>query len=666
MGVVFISLLGTQVGAVINPLMAVTEQCGAAPETIYLLGTRTALAKFRPAVEYLETKESYGKITPLMISDSLTTDAEGFPPAHLLMGDILTSIHGPDNRIVFNLGGGMNFQIAACLQLLFPFHPLFLYPDNEGIYSFTLDSGRIDQLHISPFPKPVDILSLQGVPFTVVKGKPSEKLMGWINARRKARRFSFQTNLKIRNVVFQLAWNQNNTMHFLTEAGTSEHAASVIGLADVRDAFGDLYHRKIYVLTDNEAALERMRKEGRKISPHFFKADNPISMDIAFKAIFGDPAFPSPTDNTDIRTNSGAECGDAALLVMLGTNIMPTLASLWSHRPKKAVVFYTNGNPDIETYKNTMLDHHERIPAQQIQFIPVSFLGREILNFRPPAGPSVINVTPGTKSHTAFLSSWAQQYNGDLYSIETITGRVTRIPDGEGIKPEGPDIETLLTFQGYDFVIKGYNSRLHGNLTEEYRRLADFIRAIQTDPDKTALFPETPFVCPAGECRCENGKTLLVLNNGKAKIFIKSGEWLEKVTAFMMMECGADEAVSRIQTTWSEKTQAMLKNRYKNAEIFMRDMDVIARFGANYYVIECKTQKNATLETLAHKVIGDAAVVEHWAVPLVCVFRQKGEPQKKNIGSGVYFFGHETLFDKTKMQNLLKTALAERQTRGRT
>lgn len=97
-------------------------------------------------------------------------------------------------------------------------------------------------------------------------------------------------------------------------------------------------------------------------------------------------------------------------------------------------------------------------------------------------------------------------------------------------------------------------------------------------------------------------------------------------------------------------------------DVFMRDIDVIARFGAYYFVIECKTNlPDSLLDEAAGSAESDAVVAGRLTVPLLCNFKKRSPPQIVGSGKGVYVFGVETLMNAEKLKALLQQALKSRQ-----
>ena len=89
----------------------------------------------------------------------------------------------------------------------------------------------------------------------------------------------------------------------------------------------------------------------------------------------------------------------------------------------------------------------------------------------------------------------------------------------------------------------------------------------------------------------------------------------------------------------------------------MTDIDVAARFGATYYVVECKATTNEKDQIAIQKAQVDASLIGRFAVPLVAFLKYGGEPYRKN---DVYVFGHKTFCDPQALMALTTTAVRER------
>lgn len=259
----YLSLLGAQTPPVLQPLLLHIREKGAAPDVICLLGTPEAWDKFEPICDDLEKKPEYGKTRLLRrrISRTLETDSPGNPPAQEAVAAILPDY--PDHDIVFNVSGGMNFQLAACIRLLIPADPLFVYPDFDWLFTFRIENGKVAGFEKKPLPEDkLDIFSLQGIAAKPLPQPPPPDLVNIMKTLEPEAADTLLFSQEIDGVVFDLTWNRKNTQHFLKiikkNAGDSKRlpviAAGLIRLAENRDSFGDLHHRRIHVLTSDAAA----------------------------------------------------------------------------------------------------------------------------------------------------------------------------------------------------------------------------------------------------------------------------------------------------------------------------------------------------------------------------------------------------------------------------
>jgi len=115
--------------------------------------------------DYLITSKNYNKdsIQILRISDDLLCHGN-LLPAHIQLERLIKD----DKRVIFNIAGGMNFQVAAILYSIST--PMFdiVYPEDAGIHKATIDNGRMTDYTLLPLPHLVNVLSMQGLEFCFI------------------------------------------------------------------------------------------------------------------------------------------------------------------------------------------------------------------------------------------------------------------------------------------------------------------------------------------------------------------------------------------------------------------------------------------------------------------------------------------------------------------
>lgn len=131
----FISLVGTQVMAELNPLLAIMNS-KEKPGRIILLPTEMTLEKALTIKNFLVAKKLKGEedMEVEIISKDSNPDTDGRRPAHEIVGE---KVAGAD-RFYFNIAGGMGFQIVYCINVIDPEKCVFIYPEREGVIQINL------------------------------------------------------------------------------------------------------------------------------------------------------------------------------------------------------------------------------------------------------------------------------------------------------------------------------------------------------------------------------------------------------------------------------------------------------------------------------------------------------------------------------------------------
>lgn len=636
---IYLSIAGTQSLAVLNPLLSLLKQ-GKRPERAVFLATERSENTANSIKKFLIASHGFNDNTVeiIPISDSLESVGDR-KPAQEVVKEL------ENEEVFFNLAGGMNFQITACAFTVNLDNSAFMYPDSECVHLIKIGQGGLSHEKLA-LPDPVDVLKLQGVKFEKCR-EERHKFLSFILGECKIQLpEGTQEHIKIGDVVFDCVSNKGNNLKFLKVIHKSKgdkrldnyflnEARKVIALANSREDFGELFHREILVLTNHKIVEEHINREGQgKVTAEFLAEEKFLPYTCAHmkQFFYGTPAY-SYIRGRHVTENTGVnKIGNSTLFVTLGEDILPGLIALWSHKPAKVCFLYTPDNEHILAFKNSILANKNLLPVREVSFYPVSLLGYEIFDFPISDENIEVNVTSGTKAQGFFLSLFAREKNGEVYSLNTRTQRV------EQIFPESGETKGSLQAPAPVMFLK-----LKGEDVLEY------------GVDKGALMKEKNLY--------ENLR-ISIRNKGGGGVngrrFPEGGEWFEKFIGYIMAECGANDVQVRVRTKWSEGTRRYLEEKYKREVLHRTDMDVIARFNSNYYIIECKSQKKiGNTKVIADKMKADAPLFGRFTIPLIAHLHHKGEPQNIN---GVYVFGPETFTNYDAMRSLLEKALTEKKT----
>ncbi|QTA81759.1 restriction endonuclease domain-containing protein [Desulfonema limicola] len=675
----YISLMGTQVMAVLNPLLTLMEK-GKTPEKIYILATEKTKNRAEIVRDFMVSQnfpQNCFEIIP--VSDSLKDSDYGEAPQYALSRLV-------SEDMIFNLAGGLNFQIAACLQVIAPKKCLFLYPESSGIHAFDIENNEILSSEIWSLPEPVDVLNLQGIQYEIEKAKDHDflkkifKMCDFPIPSQAQKHVRIYNDVLNKDVVFDLVWNSGNDLKFLkiihfdhNYQKSSEfclrEARSVITLARNRELFGELYHRNVAVITNYDLVDERIQEEGGgKVRSFFYDEDKGVFADALLKSkltfFLNQPKYkPSKQKETAYDTGN-SKPGNSMLYVSLGTNVMVSLIALWSHSPCDVCFIYTPGVPEIENFKASFIEERKELPAKTLSFYPAGIEGTETLDMTvPDKNRAVVNISPGTKGHTAFLTFWALKHGLPIYSINNTTGKYEQIPEGISGDKKIPTPIEYLKLTGVNVKQFGEGKKNIKKHSSRHETILNFIKMMISENKPVSDFYQNKIVLENAGTGSEllKGDKVKIWQEGKKDLIfsVKNDEWFEALTGYVMLLCGADDVQVRFRSSWSEETEKKLKQKPK-INPFMTDIDVIARFGTAYYIISCKisNKKNLKPGDATAEANAFASLFGRFAVPLVCFLKYDGEPYKTN--NGVYIFGHKTLCDTTALKELLDRALNEK------
>jgi len=659
----FVSLVGMQTMALLNPLMAVSRQFKA-PDSIHLLCTKKAKVQenAKRIADLLGSDKCFehSNLQKHNCSSTLLPDKAG----DLAPSQILPTILKDDDLILFNLAGGLKFQMVdTLLGVLERPNIMLLYPETDCIHAFQIRNGVQRAPVKCPLPGPMDVLALQGIDYEAVDNGNDFLEVAFKRGIQPPK--GSKRNIKIGGILFDLMWNEGNTLKFVKIVEKSADARELLGLAGGRNEFGELYHRDIHVLTPNDAVKNRIEAEGRgKASSHQCNIHSWSALPSALLQAIVPPANNVSVTATSqqFRTPHDSK-SDTALVTVLNTDIMSTQMVLWSHQPKSVYVLYTPQDQDVVKVKNALIEHLDLLPVENLHFLPISFTGHDILNINMPNETHVaVNVTPGNKSQSAFLAQWARQHKVPIFSINAAQQTVSQIPSGKTFPVQAADPLTLLKLHGYEMYDSGYGKNSLLKDRPLFEKLIQFIQIISADKEVFKQFPEGDIDFNGAVLKrySEHRQEMFLPNDKRVvKLDMSANKWFERLVGFMMLECGADDAQVHMRTKWRDETVSTMKKMPSGMETQMTDYDVVARFGSQYYLIECKTGKIHSVTQKTEDVSNVAQTLGRFTVPMICFLKYMHEPD--NQFSNVYRFGFRTLFDKNALNHLRMTALRSRQ-----
>ncbi len=676
----FVSFVGTQVMAILNPLLSVirSNHCRNL-EQITLLTTsyRKTSENAEKIRDFLTRKNKFPyrdqqfEIIEVPSSDKMTD-------GNHLSGE-LQKIFG-SKPICFNLAGGQSYHVSQIISRLVADHDFLVYPASSETKLFRLTGNKTVISKLDP-PEELEIpelLDMQGIKYQITERSMPDFLKD-IFKDVKNPPSVIAEGVEIDGIYFDVVWNRNNGLTALKyvdniEGEPIDFARSIMTPVKSRLAFSELYHRKIGIVTSIKTVAQRLREEAGSKIDIFFLSNNPYGRKKILKKIHDyisqhKSARPSNWPKTKkIQVRSSTPSNDSRTLhIVLPPNTAPALLALWSHRPSRAVCYYTPGNLVVEKRLKAFKDYKDRLPQEleTVELRPVSIDGVEILDHEPSKGNFEVNITPGGKSHSAFLSILANLNGMPDYSIETSSQMITCINGkGKDIKLQGPTPADFLRFSGTKIQSLG-KTQDDLKIMDQNHILWDFFRAMVREGFALEKFPKES--CKFGEWSYtgeKRGNTCHIKRRGQfvLNLSVRGGEWFEEFVGYALIMAGADDVQVRIRTKWPREKQASLEKSF-GENTFLSDMDVTARFKGNYFLVSCKAcplDCHDDYQETLHKTVTDAeanaSLFGTFCVPLVCGLHEKNDIRSE---SGVPVFGLETLVDPDKLYKLLHERVGE-------
>jgi len=656
----FVSLVGFQILAVVNPLLAL-QKAGRGPRTVTLWPT----AKTLGVAEEIR-KRLAGPGCEVIIDDV----ADGLTPgqAHrLTVGEGARRLAGGTDPILFNLAGGMNFHLAAAVQALPLDRTTFLYPEEEHVLQFRfLADGSRERVTL-PLPDPVDVLAWQGVPFRQIRMRgPVPKILPP----------GVQVGIEIDGMVFDLVRNEGNTLSFLRILDSSfegpaameskalrETCRGLLAWGKDRRRFGHLYHRHVTVLCSRSLIRNRLASESAgkiRVSPFDRKSlDSWMS-----KARQHQPgSFSSSGSVPSPWQRSGGQAGRVTgpiLVVILGPDPLPTLVAIWSHQPRKVFLLYDSHHPTIRSLAETWQNLAQVFPVAELIGVPVDFEPLSVLDIEvktAPEHPVEVNVTPGTKLQGAILCLLARMRGATVWTLDNQTGCSRTFADGGMSRPMvGPSPQTLLLLRGENLAPESAGKDQLGRKDRLYRTvLRWYERAAMQKGAPEPLLPGKRISLPGAVF--DGGRFLFDGEKASDRLLLVLNIWFEEFVAWRFLRAGAEDAQVRLRTL--PPGVVGIERDANGIPIFKSDFDVVLRRGHVYWVVSCKSGRVPGV--IRHSVEAEAlaSCFGRFAVPLVIHLPRRGPANEIN---GVWWGGLDVLVDDHALAGLLDIALASRRT----
>lgn len=650
---VFVSMTGTQVLGVLQPLMVLAKNSG--PLDIRLLHT----AHTRPEALRIRdfcAERGLGKVTLSEVGHLLT----GENSAPRKVQEIAESLARSGERLCLNMDGGMNYMLSACVLALARFRPLLIMASRERaiIYDTADDSCMVRRL---PEPmSPEEILALQEVEYStgskvnpdLCDSYPLAKLIREKGIKLPA---SFLSNVEVSHIVFDLVWNPgNNRLSFFKDwrftipdnNSRLERERDFAHWSTDRKRCGQIYDKRTCALVWDEKSRQRLVEDsGGQIEVLELKSryvDNGREITAPEKLT---KIFTSRQPKVRERQLEKPEGNDLppmrddTLVVCVGTNLISTLVAICSHKPKHLVLCYNMQDKRVHEYARRIDEYQEalgldsvtlaRYPLEGIfpeQYLPVA---------RPGAKNIMVNISPGTKGQACMLSLWAGCHGYDVWSLKNrgrVCSPISASEDAKDIPMEMCDPLLVFKIMGKNVL---ENSKTEADLARDLpwldamlefmRRLARAGENFRDVWRKKGFTLGQDTLSPLGDYRWR------LSLDGKHHDFEKEnmGVWWEKVCARALQKAGARKIRLNLGIRWDSETEQALLEKFDNAKHLM-ELDVVGACDGDLVLISCKSKElhedtreirepadKDSLDYVAGEVHSTAAALGRFALSMV-------------------------------------------------
>ena len=708
----YISIAGTQISAIFNPYSILKQKLafdGIPLINVVLMGTEKTVVYAERLKKIFEMQDSSVNVKIEKISSNDRHNGT-HPAAHEVLRSYL------DQPFIFNLSGGMNFQIALCVLEAIRSNAtgFYVYPETHRCYITKLENGVfIEAFEPNTFIQPASldislILDSHDIAFQCMgdAANAADDILNGIKRSSIAIPPDALKNVQIENVVFDYIWNNRNTLVFVCshigvpKENAVQTAREIGNAAQERKIIKNLFHRRFFVMTDNKLQAERMRTY-RKIDDVVFVPHNkgkPVGHQLdsvaeRIEKMFVSTPFstlplsPEPKDPNEYLESYILTEGklNSVLAVALGTEILPTLIAIYSLRGQvdDLIIGYTPGNEKIEIYKKAMVRYGSLFKGvKRLSFYPISLAGDEFLAL--PVNPKrelITVISPGTKSQGSYLTFTAVLRRGIVYSIDAVRQELRCLSgNGDHLPLSGPSPMDLLELRGenLDHEHNENQTTLHQD-KELFESTISLIRQIVAAEGCSLkpFFSEVRFedeypIKTYSQVR-RDGKMYASITSepGRKHIWqLTGGEWFERLIGYVMMQSGACDVQVRIRGKWSTSTQRSLEKWLKTSDVYMKDIDVLIRQRGRYYAISCKATAKATpksdptIEHVCNQAKAFAHALGRYCIPLVCFLKFGDDPDRPPVvENDVPVFGYNTFTDHEKVGQLFNWAAERRSTR---
>jgi len=664
---IFVSIVGTQIMGTVHPRSAFLKAFPGS-RSILLATSRTQAH----ALRLKEWAEKNGDGSVEIRSIPMTVDTEDC--ASIVVARIAESAAASGDRVYFNVDGGLNYLIADCVIALHEWKPVLLQSSEARTLVCDTATGLVERLPDPDLLSVRDILELQNADWS--QSQSSSSLSYWCGKYDIALPEGCMEKVVIDGITFDLAWNPgSNRISFLKDfrnlPGDSKERLAIernlTHWASDRKRSAQIYDRKVYAIVSDPKTEHRLYSEScGKIevcnsegefgerTPLREKLRKIFSRKIAHKDNVETLKAPAQTKERPLE--------DETLIVSVGTNIVPTLVALRSHKPRHAVLCCTK---QLEEHAERIRSSADVFGLESVRIVRVAVEGSHFEKLLPvPAeGARVsINITPGTKGHGAMLAHWGRTHGCSVWSIDNRLGYCTPLyaPRGEHpIEAVPCDMETRFRVEGVELLQPG--DFPHDDL-DLYQGLLAFMRAALEEGKDDGVMQ---WGVSAGGMRLSpapEGMWKLQYAGTVYSFYQKGGEWLEKLATVAMAEAGFTDVRYRVRFRWPEEIEKSIMLKYKDDSEeppHTLDLDAIGNRKNDIVVISCKSNPSEFVNTAADEIAATGERLGRFALRMLL---HLGVKKPYLHGENVMVFGWRTLCQREEFLRIIENLRSAQRT----
>lgn len=623
----FVSLVGTQIMGTLQPWLAFFKEYGPCPA--YLLPT----ARTKPVAERLEAfaaEKGMGEVIILDVSSNLNATDSALANLELLAPEAQAN----DTRLCFNLDGGMNYMICACLLALAPYEPLLIQAGRERI---VIEDTKTGETKVLRMPDPFSceaLLELQGVPYKLDKKWKKNKFFNSFKLPPRC-----IENIEIGGIAFDLAWNPgNNRFCFVKDCrwfnkdNKRELERDFAHWSTDRDRCGQIYDKSVYALTDDANSEERLRKEsGLQIEVCDFSEAGARSermgalqkwFDKSYRQNKGRILRPEKAKQDKMRDNT--------LVVCVGKNLVSTIAAICSHKPDHLVLCAAMNDKDgiVASYATNIAKFKHKLGLESVSVINFGREGLYAEELLPEAESDAcdihVNISPGTKAQGGGLARWAKKHGFRIWSLDKARQRCATIgAEADQLPLKLCDPALCFQLMGVDLLSCGLAQEDLAKDERFFKLLMAFMReAVKLGIKETSDILKSKDQIGGYSLSCRQsapGETRISIRHGHSKpleFFSRKGAWLERLAAFALIAAGGKQPRVNLKAAWRDQ---VAPGPHENTEDMPHRLehDVVGEFEGDYVLISCKSDPAQDIEKAAEEAEDTAVNLGHFALSML-------------------------------------------------